>query len=91
MSTRMRVEGYATVEDTQRCRDRIVAAGTAHAAHFRDGLGGLALSSIGLGTYLGGHDARTDALYLVAAKVLDVYVMSSASILQGQLCLGLLQ
>ncbi len=31
-------------------------------------LGGLALSSIGLGTYLGGHDAKTDALYLEAIK-----------------------
>ncbi|MBI4402470.1 MAG: aldo/keto reductase [Nitrospirae bacterium] len=64
----MGIEGYATVEGTRRYRDRMVAAGTAHEEHFRGGLGGLALSSIGLGTYLGGHDARTDSLYLEAVK-----------------------
>ncbi|MGH7204862.1 MAG: aldo/keto reductase [Nitrospiraceae bacterium] len=64
----MAIDGYTTPEGTRRYRDRMVAAGAAHASHFREGLGGLALSSIGLGTYLGGYDERTDALYLGAIK-----------------------
>jgi len=64
----MAIEGYATVEGTRRYRDRMVKTGTAHAEHFRGGLGGLTLSSVGLGTYLGGYDERTDALYLGAVK-----------------------
>ena len=64
----MAIQGCATPEGTRRYRDRVVAARIAHAEHFRDGLGGLALSSIGLGTYLGGYDERTDALYLGAVK-----------------------
>lgn len=64
----MAISGFATPEGTKRYRDRMVAARTAHASHFREGLEGLALSSIGLGTYLGGYDERTDALYLGAVK-----------------------
>lgn len=64
----MAIEGHATAEGTTRYRDRMVGAGLAHAGHFREGPEGLALSSIGLGTYLGGHDAGTDALYLAAVK-----------------------
>jgi len=64
----MAIEGYATSEGTGRYRDRMVAAGVAHPEHFRQGLGGLALSSVGLGTYLGGDDAGTDAQYLEAVK-----------------------
>src|SRR5437016_7188251 len=64
----MAIEGYATIEGTGRYRERMVAAGLTHPEHFRKGLGGLALSSVGLGTYLGGHDAGTDAQYLEAVK-----------------------
>lgn len=64
----MGIVGYATAEGTARYRDRMVAAGATDAHHFRDALGGLAVSSIGLGTYLGGYDALTDQLYLEAIK-----------------------
>jgi len=62
----MSLNGSATVEGTARYRSRLIGAGAARADHFRDGPGGLALSSIGLGTYLGRHDEATDALYLTA-------------------------
>src|SRR2546425_978581 len=65
---RMKLAGYATVEGTRRYRDRLVAAGAAHAGHFREGLGGLALSTIGLGTYLGRHDDATGELCKSAIK-----------------------
>jgi aryl-alcohol dehydrogenase-like predicted oxidoreductase len=64
----MPIAGFATPEGTARYRDRMVKTGAVHAEHFREGLGGLALSSVGLGTYLGGHDAKTDGLYLAAVK-----------------------
>ncbi len=64
----MVIPGYATIEGTWRYRERMVAAGIAHPEHFREGLGGLALSSVGLGTYLGEHDAGTDALYLASVE-----------------------
>ncbi len=64
----MAIQGYATPEGTRRYRDRMISAKVAHPEHFRQGLGGLALSSVGLGTYLGGYDAKTDALYLAAVK-----------------------
>src|SRR2546428_5263049 len=64
----MKLTGYATPEGTRRYRDRLVAAGAAHERHFREGLGGLTLSTIGLGTYLGKHDGATDALYRAAVK-----------------------
>ncbi len=64
----MKLTGYATPEGTRRYRDRLVAAGAAHERHFREGLGGLTLSTIGLGTYLGKHDGATDALYRAAIK-----------------------
>ncbi|MFQ5931955.1 MAG: hypothetical protein ACE5MM_06080 [Nitrospiraceae bacterium] len=64
----MAIEGYATVEGTRRYRERMVAAGKAHPNHFSEELGGLSLASIGLGTYLGGYDARTDSLYLEGMK-----------------------
>jgi aryl-alcohol dehydrogenase-like predicted oxidoreductase len=51
--------GRATVEGTSAFGE---AAG-AHPAHFRRGPGGVWLSSIGIGTYLGRDDAKTDALY----------------------------
>jgi aryl-alcohol dehydrogenase-like predicted oxidoreductase len=46
----------------------MIAAGHAHRDHFREGPDNLQLSSIGLGTYLGGHDPATDALYCAAIK-----------------------
>ncbi len=64
----MPLQGSATVDGTRQYRDRMVQAGMVRAEHFRDGPGGLALSSVGLGTYLGGYDAGTDALYLAAIK-----------------------
>lgn len=64
----MAVQGFATAEGTKRYRERMVAANVAHPEHFRQGLGGLSLSSVGLGTYLGDYDAKTDALYLAAVK-----------------------
>jgi aryl-alcohol dehydrogenase-like predicted oxidoreductase len=60
--------GYATAQGTRRYHDRMVASGVAHPEHFKDGLDGLSLSSTGLGTYLGGHDALTDGLYFSAIK-----------------------
>src|SRR2546428_10253885 len=65
---RMKLAGYATVEGTRRYRDRLVAAGAAHAGHFREGLGGMALSTIGIGRYLGKHDDATDELYQSAIQ-----------------------
>jgi len=53
------IEGRATREGTERFAGRAKAA----AGHFRPGPDGLALSSIGLGTYLGEEDAATDAGY----------------------------
>lgn len=64
----MSLNGYATAEGTRRYRDRLIGAGAARKDHFREGLGGLALSSIGLGTYLGKHDDATDALYQDAIR-----------------------
>lgn len=64
----MTIEGYATPEGTKRYRDRMVAAKVAHPDHFRRGWEGLTLSSVGLGTYLGGYDAKTDALSLAAVR-----------------------
>jgi aryl-alcohol dehydrogenase-like predicted oxidoreductase len=60
--------GYATDTGTRRYRERVVDSGLAHPEHFREGFDDLVLSSIGLGTYLGGHDAGTDSLYLAAIK-----------------------
>ena len=53
------IPGFATPEGTARFRDRFAAQ---LPGHFREA-GGLWLSSIGLGTYLGEPDAATDALY----------------------------
>ena len=46
----------------------MVSSGVTHEHHFREGLEDLMLSSIGIGTYLGAHDAGTDSLYLAAIK-----------------------
>lgn len=56
----MSLPGWATEEGTARYRSRLT--GKIPADHFRRQQG-LWLSSIGLGTYLGNHDAATDDLY----------------------------
>jgi aryl-alcohol dehydrogenase-like predicted oxidoreductase len=56
----MGIPGYATPEGTARYAARL--HGTVAEGHFRE-FQGLKISSIGLGTYLGEHDAATDAQY----------------------------
>jgi aryl-alcohol dehydrogenase-like predicted oxidoreductase len=56
----MKLQGSATEEGTDRYRRRF--EGRIANEHFRHSQG-LWLSSIGLGTYLGNHDAATDKLY----------------------------
>ena len=56
----MAFPGHATPEGTARYHARL--QGTVADGHFRD-FQGLKISSIGLGTYLGEHDAQTDAQY----------------------------
>jgi len=60
----MTLPGYATPQGTVSYSQRF--ATTLAPAHFRDSADHLKLSSIGLGTYLGEADARTDALYAAA-------------------------
>lgn len=55
----MLIPGYATLEGTARYRDRFASR---MPGHFRD-VGGLWLSSIGLGTYLGDPTAGCDTRY----------------------------
>jgi aryl-alcohol dehydrogenase-like predicted oxidoreductase len=56
----MKLPGHATTEGTDRYRKRF--AKSLAAEHFRQSQN-LWISSIGLGTYLGNHDAETDRLY----------------------------
>src|SRR5438445_11369932 len=56
--------GRATPEGTARFRDAADAA----TGHFRRSPEGLSLSSLGIGTYLGGDDAKTDALYVASVR-----------------------
>jgi aryl-alcohol dehydrogenase-like predicted oxidoreductase len=75
----------ATPDGTRRFRDRLAA--TTSAAHFRDGLAGLTLASLGFGTYLGNPDDVTDAAYgaaLVDAVRLGVNVVDTASNYRAQ-------
>lgn len=66
----MSAQGYATVEGTQRYRDRF--ANLAAEGHFRKH-NHLHLSSLGVGTYLGEPDAQTDKLYIAAvARALEL-------------------
>lgn len=72
------LNGFATAEGTQRYRDRFV--GRAAEGHFRP-RGGLWLSSLGVGTYLGEPDAASDELYTRAvtrALELGVNVVDTA-------------
>jgi aryl-alcohol dehydrogenase-like predicted oxidoreductase len=57
--------GRATAEGTRRYAERLGAQ--LAAGHFRELDGGVALSTIGLGTYLGPEDGETDVLYQDAA------------------------
>src|SRR5574341_1417651 len=69
---------FATPEGTARYAQRF--AGRAAEGHFRE-RNGLLLSSIGIGTYLGEHDAATDESYtdaVVAAVSAGVNVIDSA-------------
>jgi len=59
-----RKAGFATPEGTLRYAARF--KGLSAAGHFREILGGLVLSSIGIGTYLGEPDNATDAAYAAA-------------------------
>lgn len=55
-----RTSGQADRTGTERFRDRSVATRHLPKAHFRSAPGDLALSSVGLGTYIGAPDAATD-------------------------------
>ena len=74
-----RKSGSATAEGTLRYAARF--QGRAAAGHFREIRGGLVLSSIGIGTYLGEPDAATDGTYtdaVVAAIEGGINVVDSA-------------
>ena len=60
----MTIAGSASSAGTERFRQRFASL---HPGHFRS-LHGLWISSIGLGTYLGDADDRTDALYAEAIR-----------------------
>ena len=73
----MLIPGFATLEGTVRIRDRFAPL---MPGHFRDA-GGLWLSSIGLGTYLGEATANVDASYreaIIRAVGLGANVLDSA-------------
>jgi aryl-alcohol dehydrogenase-like predicted oxidoreductase len=77
------IEGRATAEGTRRFAERSGAA----EGHFREAPGGLSLSSIGLGTYLGPETSQADAGYeaaVAAALASAVNVFDSAINYRGQ-------
>jgi len=59
-----RIHGRATPQETLRYAARF--QGRSAAGHFREAAGGLVLSSIGIGTYLGEPDRPTDEAYTQA-------------------------
>lgn len=72
------IPGSATAEGTARYGARL--AGRVAAGHF-GALDGLAVSTLGIGTYLGREDAETDAAYqdaLVRALTLGINVIDTA-------------
>ena len=74
-----RLAGRATVEGTRRYAEKL--AGRLAAGHFRELAGGVAVSTLGLGTYLGPEDGATDVLYqdaVVHALELGVNVLDTA-------------
>jgi aryl-alcohol dehydrogenase-like predicted oxidoreductase len=64
MDTAIKTKGFATAQGTERFKARFKNLSP---GHFRNAQG-LWFSSIGLGTYLGDPDDRTDALYAEAVK-----------------------
>lgn len=78
-TTNQQVPGRATAQATLRYAAKF--QGRVAAGHFRDVQGGLVLSSIGIGTYLGEPDRATDAGYtsaIIAAVRGGVNVVDSA-------------
>ena len=74
-----RMPGRATPQGTLRYAARF--QGRSAAGHFRETVGGLVLSSIGIGTYLGEPDAATDKAYteaVVAAVEGGINLVDSA-------------
>ena len=65
----MALPGRATPEGTARFRDRSARERSLPSGHFRKAPGDLALSSIGLGTYIGSPDAPTDVAVEQAASI----------------------
>ncbi len=63
------IEGWATPEGTRSFADRAVARHHLPATHFRAGPGGLTLSSLGLGTYIGPPDGATDFAVEQAVRI----------------------
>jgi aryl-alcohol dehydrogenase-like predicted oxidoreductase len=59
------IQGYATSDGTRRYADRFSVVSP---SHFRIAAGGLHLSSIGVGTYLGAPDDPTDSGYTAAVR-----------------------
>ena len=77
----MTIEGFATTEGTARYRERVRASASAAENHFRFEQG-LWLSSVGIGTYLGGWDEATDSAYaesVARAVELGVNVIDTAA------------
>jgi len=77
------IAGRATADGTRRFKERAGAA----EGHFREAPGGLSLSSIGLGTYLGPETAAADAGYeasVALALASAVNVFDSAINYRGQ-------
>lgn len=64
----MTIKGFATPEGTQRYRSRFEGKPGVAQGHFRTAYGDLALSSLGMGTYLGNPDPKTDADMVQAVK-----------------------
>ena len=72
------ISGSATAEGTKRYLTRLGSA--VDAAHFRE-LDGIAVATIGLGTYLGREDGETDVMYqdaIARALALGVNVVDTA-------------
>jgi aryl-alcohol dehydrogenase-like predicted oxidoreductase len=65
----MALPGRATREGTKRFQSRSVKDRALPLEHFREAPGGLGLSSLGLGTYIGPADAATDLAVTEAATI----------------------
>ena len=60
--------GYATVDGTERFKQRAMSQHGIHPDHFRQAPGGEWISSLSMGSYLGEPDSKDDALQVAAAK-----------------------